>query len=58
MLNFITKMNKEENIRKIVPKELLRELKRRERSELIKKGQQVEDLSSSMRTATVGETSE
>lgn len=39
MLNFINKMNKEEHIRKIVPKELLRELKKRERSELIKKGQ-------------------
>ena len=57
MLNFVTKMNKEEHIRKIVPKELLRELKKRERSELIRKGHQVEPLSSSMRTATVGESS-
>ena len=57
MLKFMTKMEKEETIRSIVPSDLLRELRRREKDQRNKYGskyaQQHDDLpSSSMMTPT------
>ena len=57
MLDFVNKMSREEQIRKIVPRDLLKELQRREKFEQKRKNKTI-DASSSMRTVTETQTSQ